>query len=75
MDNLLFLKNMIEGTYYKVVWVLLYNIHVKCGTYLNIVWVQFEENQLLKRLKVNTVKGLAVLMPLLIDLNRYKDNK
>jgi len=47
----------------------------KCGTYLNIVWVQLEENEWLKQPKVNTVKGLAVLMPLLIDLNRYKDNR
>jgi len=73
--DLLYLKNRIEGTYYKVIWDLLYKICVRYGTYFNIVWVQFEENEALNQLKVNTVKGLADLAHLLIDINRYKDNR
>jgi hypothetical protein len=54
---------------------LLYKIYKKCGTYLNILWVLLKENEVPKRLLTNTVKGLDNLVPLLIDLNRYKDNK
>jgi len=58
-----------------MIWDLLENISQYCGTYLNIVWVLLEENEWSKRLKANTVKGLAELVPPLIDLNRYKDNR
>ena len=58
-----------------MVWDLLENISHKCGTYLNILWVLLEENEVLKRLYINTVRGLDDLVPLLIDLNRYKNNK
>ena len=73
--DLLYFKNRIEGTYYKVIWDLLNKICIRYGTYLNIVWVLLEENEGLNRLNVNTVKGLADLVSSLIDLNRYKDNR
>jgi hypothetical protein len=58
-----------------MIWDLLKNISQYCGSSLNIVWEQFKENEVLNRLNINTVKGLADLVSLLIDLNRYKDNR
>ena len=58
-----------------MIWDLLYKMFIKFGTYLSFIWVLFEENEVVKRLKANTVKGLVDLVPLLIDLNRYKYNR
>ena len=73
--DLHYIINQTEGTYFKVIWDLFDKIFNKYGTYLGKVWVLLEENEVLKRLNVNTVKGLADLVPLLIDLNRYKYNR
>ena len=73
--DLLYYKKQSIGTYYKVVWDLLYKMFFRYGTYLNILWVLLEGNEGLKRLKVNTVMGLADIVFLLIDLNRYKYNR
>jgi len=73
--DLLYIKIQINGTYYKMIWDLLYKMFIKFGTYLSFIWVLFEENEVVKRLKANTVKGLVDLVPLLIDLNRYKYNR
>ena len=75
MRDLLYIKIQINGTYYKMIWDLLYKMFIKFGTYLSFIWVLFEENEVVKRLKANTVKGLVDLVPLLIDLNRYKYNR
>ena len=58
-----------------MVWDLLYKMFIRYGTYLSIVWVLLEENEVLNRSKANTVKGLANIVFLLIDLNRYKYNR
>ena len=58
-----------------MIWDLLYKMFIKFGTYLSFIWVLFEENEVVKQLKANTVKGLVDLVPLLIDLNRYKYNR
>ena len=73
--DLHYIINQTEGTYFKVIWDLFDKIFNKYGTYLGKVWVLLEENEALKRLNVNTVKGLVDLVPLLIDLNRYKYNR
>ena len=58
-----------------MVWDLLYKMFIRYGTYLSIVWVLLEENEVLNQSKANTVKGLADIVFLLIDLNRYKYNR
>ena len=58
-----------------MVWDLLYKMFIRYGTYLNIVWVLLEENEVQYQPKANTVKGLADIVFLLIDLNRYKYNR
>ncbi len=73
--DLLYYKKQIIGTYYKVVWDLLDKMFIRYGTYLSIVWVLLEENEVQNQPKANTVKGLADIVFLLIDLNRYKYNR
>jgi len=73
--DLFILNNQIEGTYYKMPWDLLEYISQYYGTYLNIAWVLLEENEPANQLISNTVKGLAEIVPHLIDLNRYKYNR